>query len=418
MGYTITVFGLGFVGLTTAIGFAEMGYKVYGIDLDTKRANDIKSGILPFEEPFLGEALKRNLGCNFVVQDNILNCVDNSDFIFICVGTPSSENGEADLKYIYNVLDNITPSLVSERYRIVVIKSTIPPGTTSNKIIPYLRSKGLPVGSKFSIANNPEFLREGKCWEDFMYPDRIVCGVCDSKAENMLCQLYSCFDAPFYSVTLNTGEYIKYLSNTLLATMISYSNEMSIIADKIGDITIKDAFHILHMDKRWKNGSMASYVYPGCGYGGYCLPKDTIAMAKVSKNYGYNPQILNSVINVNGHMMDFFENKIKRISINKSTKIGILGLSFKPNSDDVRDSQAAKLISILVSDGYTNINGFDPIAIKPFKQMYQQYPVQYYDSMEELCNISEIIVVVTAWEEFRGIGLKYPEKKVIDGRYL
>ena len=417
MKYTITVFGLGFVGLTTALAFAEKNYRVYGIDIDSEKTDIIKSGKLPFAEPGLDSALIRHLDKNFSISDDAVSSVEKSDFVFLCVGTPCGKNGEADLKYIYSAIDMFSAVLNDDKYRVVVIKSTIPPSTTSERVIPYLKGKGLEPGKKFSVANNPEFLREGKCWDDMINADRIVCGVSDKKGEDMLRALYSSFDTPFFAVTLNTGEFIKYLSNTLLATLISFSNEMSIVADAIGDIQIKEAFKILHLDKRWNGCNMTSYVYPGCGYGGYCLPKDTLAMYEKSTSKGYEPGILKKVIEVNDTMPEFMADKIIRVA-KKTSKIGILGLSFKPGSDDVRDSSSAKIIRILLNKGYRNLLAYDPIANHVFKKAYGFNDIEYCESLASICEDSDVLVIVTAWEEFRDINREYPNKTVIDCRYF
>ncbi|NFN86299.1 UDP-glucose/GDP-mannose dehydrogenase family protein [Clostridium sporogenes] len=417
MEYTITVFGLGFVGLTTALAFAEKGNKVYGYDINSERSKLIENGKLPFVEPGLDSALTKHINKNFTVVNNIEIAVKESDFIFLCVGTPCKENGEADLKYIYSVIDMISSYLNDGKYKVVVIKSTVPPSTTSERVMSYLEEKGLKVSEKFSVANNPEFLREGYCWDDMMNSDRIVCGVSDKKGQEMLSLLYENFNTPFFAVSLNTGEFIKYLSNTLLATMISYSNEMSKVADVIGDIQIKEAFKILHMDKRWKTGNMSSYVYPGCGYGGYCLPKDTEAIYQKSTLKGYEPMILKNVISINNSMPDFMADKIMK-AINKEDKIGVLGLSFKPGSDDVRDSSSAKIIRILIDKGYKNILAYDPIANRVFKEKYKFNEINYCNDIDSLCNNSDILVLATAWDEFKNIRKKYPNKKIIDCRYF
>ncbi|APH15172.1 UDP-glucose/GDP-mannose dehydrogenase family protein [Clostridium botulinum] len=417
MEYTITVFGLGFVGLTTALAFAEKGNKVYGYDINSERSKLIENGKLPFVEPGLDSALTKHINKNFTVVNNIEIAVKESDFIFLCVGTPCKENGEADLKYIYSVIDMISSYLNDGKYKVVVIKSTVPPSTTSERVMSYLEEKGLKVSEKFSVANNPEFLREGYCWDDMMNSDRIVCGVSDKKGQEMLSLLYENFNTPFFAVSLNTGEFIKYLSNTLLATMISYSNEMSKVADVIGDIQIKEAFKILHMDKRWKTENMSSYVYPGCGYGGYCLPKDTEAMYQKSTLKGYEPMILKNVISINNSMPDFMADKIMKV-ISKEDKIGILGLSFKPGSDDVRDSSSAKIIRILIDKGYKNILAYDPIANIAFREKYKFNEINYCNDIDSVCNDSDILVLATAWDEFKNIKKEYPNKKIIDCRYF
>lgn len=412
MSYTITVIGLGFVGLTTALALAEKGNKVYGIDLDTQRTAIISSGILPFIEPGLDDALTRHLNSTFFVSSNAVKAAKESEFIFLCVGTPAGEDGEADLKYIYSALDSIEEILKDGMYRNIVVKSTIPPSTTFERIIPYLEQKGCEVGEDFGVSNNPEFLREGKCWDDMINADRIVCGVADERSETALKTLYKEFDAPFVSVSLNTGEYIKYLSNTLLATMISYSNEMANIADAIGNIEVKKAFEVLHMDRRWKDASMSSYVYPGAGYGGYCLPKDTQAMYAKSVSKSYTPEILGEVIKVNESMPEYIVSKLTD-ALETQQRIGILGLSFKPNSDDVRDSSSAKLIQLLLEKGYRNITAFDPVANEIFKQTYN-FDIEYADTALQLIESSERVALITAWSEFKQLS---PNEKVIDFRY-
>lgn len=377
----------------------------------------IKAGKLPFIEPGLDTALISNINKSFFVTNDVEASVKKSDFIFLCVGTPSGEYGEADLKFIYSVIDMFSPALNDSKYRVIVIKSTIPPSTTSEKIIPYMELKGLEPIHKLGVANNPEFLREGHCWDDMMNADRIVCGVSDRVTENMLHLLYSSFNASFFSVTLNTGEFIKYLSNTLLATMISFSNEMSKIAEVIGDVQIKKAFEILHLDKRWNGASMSSYVYPGVGYGGYCLPKDTQAMYVASLSRGFEPRILKNVIETNNSMPQFMVNKIMS-SAKKSDKIGILGLSFKPGSDDVRESSAAKIISLLIEAGYQNISAYDPWAKEAFANQYNFEKLIFFENLQQICDSSDVLVIVTAWEEFVGIDKSYLSKVIIDCRYF
>ncbi|MEH7384266.1 nucleotide sugar dehydrogenase [Bacillus sp. JJ1521] len=417
MKYTVTVMGLGFVGLTTALALAEKGHKVYGFDVDSDRRDIIRSGKLPFVEPGLDSALLRHIDKQFFVSNEVEANVRESDFVFLCVGTPQGRNGEADLKYIFSAIDMFSSILNDDKHRVIVLKSTVPPSTTSERVIPYLKTKQIIPGETFSIANNPEFLREGKCWEDMMNADRIVCGVADEKGESMLRSLYSSFDSPFFAVSLNTGEYIKYLSNTMLATMISFSNEMSKIGHAIGDIQIKEAFEILHLDRRWGNGNMSSYIYPGAGYGGYCLPKDTQAMYAKSLSKGYEPLILKNVITTNDSMPQFMVDKIMQVA-NTNDKIGILGLSFKPGSDDVRDSTSAKIIKLLLDNGYTNFFAYDPFANNEFARVYDIKEIKYYDNLKGTCDDSDVLVLVTAWDVFSNINKKYPDKPVVDCRYF
>lgn len=418
---TITVFGLGFVGLTTSLGFAEYGHKVYGVEVSEERLNTIKAGKLPFLEDGLDDALVRHLNNDFFPIDSteLANAVAESDCIYYCVGTPYGKDGQADLTYLFNAIDQTLEVRPKDKYQVLVVKSTIPPSTTSKKIIPHLEAKGVKVGEDLGVANNPEFLREGHCWDDFINADRIVLGVSDERSATTLRKIYATVKEPVFTVSLNTGEFIKYLSNTLLATLISYSNEMSIVADTIGGIDVAEAFRILHMDKRWTGNpaAMSTYVYPGCGYGGYCLPKDTNALYAVTKTAGLDAKILKNVISTNDNMPKFMAEKIKRATGGDRQKVvGILGLSFKPGSDDVRDTPSAKIISQLMADGYNKICGYDPVAIDEFSRHYD-FPMEYCHSYEHVVEKADVLAITTAWPEFKDIRQR-TTKPVIDCRYM
>lgn len=416
----ITVFGLGFVGLTTALGFCEYGHTVYGVEVNDKRLATIKGGKLPFLEPGLDDALVRHLEKSFhpIPASELAKAIAESDAVYYCVGTPYGKDGQADLKYLYGAIDMTLEQIKDNKFRVLVTKSTIPPSTTESKVIPYIESKGKKVGEDLGVANNPEFLREGHCWDDFMNADRIVLGVSDKKSEKVLREIYASVKEPVFCVSLNTGEFIKYLSNTLLATLISYSNEMSIAADAIGNIDVAQAFRILHMDKRWGGATMASYVYPGCGYGGYCLPKDTNAFYAVTKTAGFDGQILKNVINTNDNMPTFIANRIaKAIDNKKAMTLGILGLSFKPGSDDCRDAPSAKIIRQLNAMGFKNIIGYDPVANEEFKNLYTDLELTYCGSYDDILTKADAFVIATAWPEFKDVESR-TDKKIIDCRYM
>nr|WP_312577411.1 nucleotide sugar dehydrogenase [Sedimentibacter sp.] len=413
----ITVFGLGFVGLTTALGFAHYGYKVYGIDVDENKKSILRAGKLPFLEEGLDDAMIKHLGKNFEIIDDVKTAIKNSDIIFYCVGTPYGKNGEADLQFLFSAIKETLKHIDKRKKPILVIKSTIPPSTTSEVVIPYIEKNGFCVGNDLLVANNPEFLREGHCWDDFINADRIVIGCDNDEAVKVLTELYAPFNVPICPVSYNTGEFIKYLSNTLLATMISYSNEMSVISDAIGNIDVAEAFHITHMDKRWNNCNMTTYLYPGCGYGGYCLPKDTNALYSIAKEKGIDAKILGNVINLNDNMPQIIAERIEN-QVNKLDKVGILGLSFKPNSNDVRDCASAKIIDQLICKGYNNIYAYDPVAIGEFKQNYN-YNIEYIDTLESICKEANVLVILTAWEEFREIKKTWgKDKLLLDFRYM
>lgn len=413
----VTVVGLGFVGLTTALGFAEYGHKVYGIEMNEARMSTIRTGKLPFLEPGLDEALTRHLGKNFIPTDDWEAAVADSDYVYYCVGTPYGEDGQADLTYLYGAIEQTLKAVHDNKFRVLVTKSTIPPSTTQKRIIPFLEARGVNVPEEMGVANNPEFLREGHCWEDFTNADRIVIGVSDLRSEEMLRKLYLKERAPICCVSLNTGEFIKYLSNTSLACLISYANEMSEAADAIGGIDVAEAFRILHMDKRWQEGGIRAYFYPGCGYGGYCLPKDTNAFYAVSKAAGFDGQILKNVIGVNDSMPEVTAQRIiQAAGKDKNACVGILGLSFNPGSDDVRDTPSAKIIRTLNELGYEDIVAYDPVATEEFQSHYT-LKCRFASSVAAVLGEAGVVAITTAWPEFRGLR-ELTDKPIVDCRFM
>lgn len=415
----ISVLGLGFVGLTTALGFSEKGFKVYGFDVDREKSNSIQNKKIPFYEEGLQEILEKNLDNTFVLKNSLADCIQDSKIIFLCVGTPSDENGKADLTYLLNAIDEILKNTPKGSKKLIITKSTIPPSTTKQYVIPFIESKGFKVGEDVFVANNPEFLREGFAWSDFIEPDRVVVGAEDEYSKNLLKEIYIPFGAPIHFVNLNTGEFIKYLSNTLLSTLISYANEMSMIAASIGEIDTKEAFNILHEDKRWGEKSpcaMSKYAFPGCGFGGYCLPKDTQAMAYKAGELGYDAKILKNVLKVNNEIKPFWIDKITQ-NLPKDANIGVLGLSFKPNSDDIRQTPSKIIIDMLLEKGYKNIHAYDPVANELFDKVYK-LPLRYKNSVKDIADSCDVIVIATGWKEFADNQDYLKIKKVYDLRYI
>ncbi len=411
---TITVFGLGFVGLTTALGFAHLGNTVYGVEISDGRRSMLARGELPFQEPGMEEELRLQLGTNLFLCADAKEAVPQSEFVFYCVGTPCGENGQADLSALFHAID-ATIDAAEKDDKVLVTKSTVPPSTTEKRVVPYV-TKMAHSGQKFHLANNPEFLREGHCWDDFLHADRIVIGSSDPYARERLTALYQPMGLPLLCVSPSTGEFIKYLSNTLLATMISYSNEMAEIAEQIGGIETAKAFRTLHMDKRWGNCSMTSYVYPGCGYGGYCLPKDTKAMAAKAREAGTEASILNAVIQTNEERPAKVAARIAD-SCTANDCIGILGLSFKPDSDDVRESPARMIIQELRRLGCKNIVAYDPVATEEFQRAYPELEIETCESLDEICHTAGTLAIVTAWPEFQVLG-QIEGKRIVDCRYM
>lgn len=414
----IAVVGLGFVGLTTALGFCEKGNQVFGYDINSEKAALISNKKLPFFEDGLQEVLEKHLGNNFKLASSIENAVKDAQVIILCVGTPSDANGKADLKYIKSAIDKILSTIDKKDKKILITKSTIPPSTTAKEIIPYIEKKGFKAGKDIFVANNPEFLREGHAWDDFINPDRIVIGTDDEYTKSVMTEIYKNFNVPIHFVSLNTGEFIKYLSNTFLATLISYSNEMSIIADHIGGIDVKSAFKIFHEDKRWYGNpaNMQSYAYPGCGFGGYCLPKDTQAIVAKAEEYGYDSKILKNVLKVNSEIKPHWISKISA-DINKTDSITVLGLSFKPESDDVRQTPAYEIINLLLKSGFKNIIAYDPLANELFNKIYN-LPIKYAKTIDVAVKASDTIVIATGWKEFVENKDLLKDKNVYDLRYI
>lgn len=414
----ITILGLGFVGLTTGLGFSKKGFQTYGIDIDEARLNMLKNYEIPFHEPHLKEVLEETLGNSFHLDVPFEEAIKKSEAIFICVGTPSSEDGSADLKYLLGAIEQVL-DVEDNKFKVIVTKSTVPPSTVSKKVKPFIDEKLKVLNRDIGLASNPEFLREGYCWEDFIDPDRVVIGVQDERSKVVLDKIYKPFNAPIHYVSYNSAEFIKYLSNTLFSTLISYSNEMSMIADSIGDIDIPKAFRVLHEDKRWSGtpAPMASYVYPGCGYGGYCLPKDTAAMNSIAKEYGVTPHMLSGNLETNEKIKDFAASKVLS-QVNKDEVIGILGLSFKPESDDVRLTPSKDIIEKLLANGYQNIIAYDPVANDSFREAYPHFNIGYEDSLEDLLGKTDNVVVITTWKEFREKQTSINQKNVFDLRYF
>jgi UDPglucose 6-dehydrogenase len=414
----ITIIGLGFVGLTTGLGFAKKGIKTFGIDINKDRMGKLRNFTIPFHEPHLKEVLVETHTKTFFLDTHLEEAVKNSKYIFLCVGTPGAEDGSADLTYIFQAVDQILSVDFTDR-KILIIKSTVPPSTLSSKVKPYVDGKAKELNRTIGLASNPEFLREGFCWEDFIEPDRVVIGCEDLETEKMMEEIYKPFGAPIHFVTFNTAEFIKYLSNTLLSTLISYSNEMSMIADHIGNINVPSAFRILHQDKRWYGSpaGMSSYVYPGCGYGGYCLPKDTAALHSIAGDHGFQAKILESNLKINGEVKDFIVKKVSQ-KVDTDETIGILGLSFKPGSDDVRLTPTKDVIEKLLQAGYKKIIAYDPLANELFKLEYPEIKIKYADSLKNLLSQAEHVIILTAWKEFSDNKELITKKNVFDYRYI
>ncbi len=398
----IGIVGLGYVGLITGVGFASLGNKVVGIDVDEKKIEKINKGESPIYEKDLESKLKE-IKENFTATTKIEELKD-CEIIFICVGTPSKEDGSIDLKYIKQAAEDI--SKILDSYKVIVVKSTVIPGTTESLI----KILGKKVGRDFGLAMNPEFLKEGSALKDFFEPDRIVVGSYDEKTKEILEELYEDFNCPKIFTNIKTAEMIKYASNAFLATKISFINEIGNICKKLG-IDVYDVAEGMGYDKRIGR----EFLNAGIGFGGSCFPKDVKALIAKAKEIGYDPKLLQEVIEIN-EKQPFKKIEIvkKKVSNLKNKKIALLGLTFKPHTDDIRESRAIPIIQKLIEEDAI-IHAYDPKGIENTKLIFpENEKLRYIEDPQEAIDKSDIVLLLTEWPHFRKLDFK--DKLVVDGR--
>lgn len=409
----IAIVGSGYVGLVTGACFAELGNQVTCVDNDQKKIKSLKKCIMPIYEPGLEELVRINLEkkrLRFV--SDIKEAVRESEIIFIAVGTPSLPNGEADLTGIENVAYNVAINM--HGYRLIVEKSTVPVET--GKWVKHTIEHNVKRGIKFDVASNPEFLREGSAINDFMHPDRIVIGVESKKAKELLSSLYKPLNAPIVVTNIKSAELIKHASNAFLATKISFINAVSRICDKVGADVMQVA-EGMGLDKRIGRG----FLSPGVGFGGSCFPKDVDAFISISEKLGYNFDLLNAVRNVNKEQRDYFLKKIKdSLWILKNKTVGVLGISFKPNTDDIRQAPAIEIIKSLEAEG-AKIKAYDPSAMEKAKFILPD--VKFCKDPYDVARGSDCLLVVTEWDEFKELDFAKIKKLlkrplIVDGRNI
>lgn len=408
---TISVIGHGYVGLITASVFADFGNTVYVVGRTPEKINNLQKGITPFYEPGLEEMVKRNLKAGRLLFTlDYKKAVPPSEIVFICVGTPAKANGEADLSAVYASASEIGKNL--DGYTVVVIKSTVPFET--NREVARLINKLKSSKATFDSASCPEFLREGSAISDTLYPDRIIIGTDSEKAKKLLLDLHKPIDGERVITTIETAEMIKYASNALLSTKISFANAIAFICDRAGG-DVEDVLKGVGLDKRLGR----AFLYPGVGYGGSCFPKDVKALIAIAKKYGYDFDLLRAVDHINLEAKQYFVNKIKK-SINnlKGKSIGVLGLSFKPNTDDMREAPSIYIIHALQKEG-ASIKVYDPIvdASQTFKNIV--YCKNPYDAAAGV----HALLILTEWNEFKLLDLKKIKKmmanpQIFDGRNI
>lgn len=410
----ISIIGAGYIGLITGAGFAEKGHKIICVDVVKEKVDIINSGKSPIYEKGLDKIIKKNIGKNLTATTNIRDAVLNSDVIFICVGTPPNNDGKSDLRFVKEATENIGKILAEKNsYNVVVVKSTVLPGTTEGIIIPLLeKNSKKKFGKDFGVVMNPEFLREGVALEDFLKPDRIVIGSIDKRSGDLIEKLYSGF-SKILRTNLKTAEMIKYVSNAFLATKVSFINEIGNICKKLG-INVYDVANGIALDHRIG----PYFLNSGLGFGGSCFPKDVKALVYEAKKLGYEPELLNSVLNVNSRQPKILLRIAKKkIGNFRNKKIAILGLAFKRGTDDIRDTQSFPVIEWLLKEGAV-ITAYDPKAIENTKKVFGDR-IKYANSADSTLENSELALILTEWDEFSNLDFsRMKEKIVIDARNI
>lgn len=407
----ISIIGCGYVGAVTGACLAELGHKIVWADLDEKKVGLINSAQSPIYEPQLDDLIKRNIG-NVSATTDLKLALENTDLTFLCVGTPPNIDDSINLNYIESASTSIGISLeTKEKFHVVVVKSTVLPGTTEGTIKTIIEKvSGKEAFKDFGLASNPEFLREGVAVEDFLHPDRIILGTRDRLSRTALDAIYSSMDCPKIFTDIKTAEMVKYTSNAFLATKISFANEIGNLCKNMG-IDAYEVFNGVGLDKRINH----SFFRAGIGFGGSCFPKDVRALRAKMREDGINPRILNSVLEINDDQpLKLIELLKRHLGNAKGKRIGVLGLAFKPETDDVRECRAAIVIErLLESDA--EIIAFDPIAMDTFRDMYPSMRINYAESPCEVLD-TDAILILTEWDAFRN--LNYTGKIVIDGRRI
>ncbi len=411
----IAVIGSGYVGLVTGACFADLGNEVICVDNDLDKIKKLKNNKIPFYEPGLDNLVKVNVReKRLSFTSEISEGVKESEVIFIAVGTPPREDGSADLSAIERVGKEIGTNI--NGYKLIVEKSTVPVRTGE-----WLRNvieKYNVNNCEFDVASNPEFLREGTAIQDFMNPDRIVIGVENEKAAQILISLYQPLNAPILVTDIKSAEIIKHASNAFLSMKISFINAVANICELAG-ADIKKVAKGIGLDKRIGE----AFLNAGLGYGGFCFPKDLDAFIAISKDLGYDFKLLKEVRNINDYQKLFPVRKLKEIYGNLSGKnIGILGLAFKPNTDDMRLAPSIDIINALHKEG-ANIKAYDPEAMENAKKIFKDVSITYCDNSYEVAKDSDAIVIVTEWNEFKYIDLfkikdLMRDNVIIDGRNI
>jgi len=394
----ITIVGTGYVGLVSGTCLADLGNRVICVDIDEGKIDTLNNGEIPIFEPGLKELVDNNLNRGRLsFSTEVAKSISDSEIIFIAVGTPSTSDGEVDLRYVESVAKTIGQNL--NGFKVVVNKSTVSVGT-SRKIEKIIRENS-KSGQEFEVVSNPEFLREGSAVSDFMRPDRIVLGSDSEKAFDIMSEIYRplyLIETPIIKTSIETAELIKYASNAFLSVKISFINEIANLCDKTGaDV------HVVAKAMGLDGRISPKFLHAGPGFGGSCFPKDTMGLVHLAKEHGVNSLIAEAAINVNDNQRQIMVDKLKNFLPELDGKrVTILGLAFKPNTDDVRESPALQIIEILLKEGCT-IHAYDPIALENSKKILPE--ITYFDDMMDACEGSDAVMLMTEWNELRQIDL-------------
>jgi len=409
----ICVIGVGYVGLTTGTCFSDLGHQVTCVDVNEDKIEKLRAGVLPIYEPGLEEMVRRNTQAGRIdFTTSYRDALADAEIAFIAVGTPQGSGGEADLKYVKAAAQSIAEAM--QQPIIIVNKSTVPIGTGDWVSDIVRRHQSEPV--RFSVVSNPEFLREGSAISDFMRPDRIVLGSLDPEAAAQVAQLYLSLRAPIMLTDLRTAEMIKYASNAFLATRISFINEIASICEALG-ADVKEVAVGMGYDRRIG----PDFLDAGIGYGGSCFPKDVQALAHMAAVHGCHPQLLRAVMDINLDQRRQVVHKLRELLGKLDRKVvGVLGLAFKPNTDDMREAPSVELIHLLQSEG-ARIRAYDPVAMV-HADLYLEDVTLCRDAYE-VAQGADALVVITEWNEFKHLSLTRLKEAmsqpiVVDGRNI
>lgn len=427
----VSIIGAGYVGLVTGLCLADRGHRIQCVDVDEERIDRLSKGILPIHETGLDDLLKQHLGGRFLPTGDVHAAVTESELTIIAVGTPVG-HGAIDLSYVATAARSVGEVLArKDDYHVVLVKSTVVPGTTDELVRPVVEAhSGKRSGEHFGVGMNPEFLREGQAVEDFQKPDRIVLGADDSRSLTVMKRLYADFGSTQLVCTnTRTAEMIKYASNALLATMISFSNEIGNMCAVAGGVDVVDVLGAVHLDKRISpiaaDGSrttpaITSYLQAGCGFGGSCFPKDVRALIHWSQDRDRPVRLLNAVLETNERQPHELIALLRRhFDDLRSLRVAVLGLAFKSGTDDVRESPALRVIPELLRCGVI-VSAYDPIATNQARLALRDHSVFYAASLETAVSDADAVMLLTGWPEFQRLPELIRTREtlplVIDGR--